>query len=102
MVLNNMEKIIIDLFTQAKQFVNASADPGKLFHNIVQYHRHLYNSGDHYGYVFRMYVSRTEVCDDILSFNKDYFVNCAYTQLLRLNLFCLYEYIDLYFLLKTY
>ena len=38
-------------------------------------------SGDHYGYVFRMFVNRTEVCDDFVS------VHCACTQLLRYNLF---------------
>ena len=83
MVTKNMEKIIIYLSTHVKQFVIVSADPGKLLHNIVQYHRHLYSSDDHYGYMFRMFVSRTEVCDDRLSFNRNVFVNCAYTQLLR-------------------
>ena len=75
---------MIDLFTQVKQFVSASADPGKLFRNTVQYHIHLYSSGDHCGYMFRMYVSRTEVN----------FFSCDHT--------FLYEYIYFYFLLKTY
>ena len=78
-----MEKIIIDLFTQVKQFIITSANPGRLYHNIVQSHIHLYSSGDHYGYVFSMFVSRTEVCDDKLYLNRNAFVKCAYSQILR-------------------
>ena len=41
-VINQYGKVVYP----GKQFVIASADPGKSFHNIVKYHRHLYRSKD--------------------------------------------------------
>ena len=78
-MFTTVEKNDGGLVFHVKQFVSASADPGKLFHNIVQYHSHLYSSVDHDGYVCGMIASRTEVCDDRLSFNRNAFVNYAYT-----------------------
>ena len=67
MVLNNMEKII-DLFTQMKQFVSTSGHSVMIILGTCLeclYLEPIYNN--------------------ILSFNRNAFVNCAYIQHLRWN-----------------